>query len=125
MNWIFIILLMLFCHIVADYNMQGWLATAKQKSYWKENAPDKMYKYDYVCALVMHSIGWTFMIMLPLAYIMKFNVDFLFVWIFVMNIIVHAVTDHMKANEKLINLWQDQLIHLIQILITAVIFLAL
>lgn len=125
MNWIFIILLMIFCHIVADYNLQGWLASAKQKSYWQENAPDELYKHDYICALVMHSIGWTFMVMLPIAYIMSFNVNFLFVWIFLMNVIVHAVTDHMKANDKLINLWQDQLIHLVQIAVTAVIFLAI
>lgn len=124
MNWIFIILLMIFCHIIADYNLQGWLASAKQKSYWQENAPDELYKHDYICALIMHSIGWTFVIMLPIAYIMGFNVNFLFVWIFVMNIIVHAVTDHMKANDKLINLWQDQLIHLVQITVTAVVFMA-
>ena len=123
MNWIFIILLMIFCHIVADYNLQGWLATAKQKSYWQENAPDELYKHDYICALIMHSIGWTFMIMLPIAYIMGFNINFLFVWIFTMNIIVHAITDHMKANDKLINLWQDQIIHLVQIAVTAIVFI--
>jgi len=123
MNWIFIILLMIFCHIVADYNLQGWLATAKQKSYWQENAPDALYKHDYICALVMHSIGWTFMIMLPIAFSMKFNVDGMFLWMFIANIIIHVIVDHMKANEKIINLWHDQLIHLIQIAITAVIFL--
>lgn len=37
-NW-FIFLLMIFLHIIDDYKLQGWLASAKQKKYWKENAP--------------------------------------------------------------------------------------
>ena len=45
-NKIFILLLMIFLHIVDDYYLQGWLASAKQKSYWEQNAPDKLYKYD-------------------------------------------------------------------------------
>ena len=40
MNNVFIILCMIFCHIIADYNLQGWLVSAKQKSYWEKNAPD-------------------------------------------------------------------------------------
>ena len=75
MNNVFIILCMIFCHIIADYNLQGWLASAKQKSYWEKNAPDQMYKHDYICALIMHSFSWTFMIMLPLMYVVGFKVN--------------------------------------------------
>lgn len=39
MNSIFLLLLMIFCHIVDDYYLQGWLASAKQKKWWEENAP--------------------------------------------------------------------------------------
>ena len=46
-----LLLAMLFCHIVDDYYLQGWLASAKQKSWWKKNAPDKLYKNDYIMAL--------------------------------------------------------------------------
>jgi hypothetical protein len=123
MNSVFMILLMIFCHIIADYNLQGWLATAKQKSYWQENAPDKLYKYDYICALIMHSIGWAFMIMLPLAFDMEFNIGVIFMAIFAVNVLIHAIVDHMKANAKIINLWQDQFIHFCQIAVTASIFL--
>ena len=77
-----------------------------------------MYKYDYIMALIMHSISWTFMVMLPIAYIQKFNVDILFLILFIGNIIIHSIVDHMKANEKIINLWQDQFMHMIQIGIT-------
>ena len=119
MNVLFVILLMVFFHVVADYNLQGWLASAKQKSYWEQNAPDKLYKYDYIMALIMHSISWTFMIMLPIAYVQQFNVDIMFLIVFIGNVIIHAIIDHMKANKKIINLWQDQFMHMIQIGMTA------
>ena len=118
MNNTFIFLLMIFCHIVDDYYLQGWLASAKQKKYWEENAPDKMYKHDYIWALIMHSFSWTFMIMLPVAFLMKFNVNLDFVMIFIWNVIIYAVTDDAKANRKKINLIQDQITHLMQITLT-------
>ena len=45
---IILLLGMLFCHIVDDYYLQGWLASAKQKSWWEKNAPDELYKNDYI-----------------------------------------------------------------------------
>lgn len=118
MNKLFILLLMIFLHIVADYNLQGWLASAKQKSFWEENAPDPKYKHDYLCALLTHSFAWSFMIMLPVFYIHGFVADSPILAIFVSNTLAHALTDTCKANDKTINLWQDQLIHLFQILFT-------
>lgn len=123
MNKIFIVLLMFFLHVVDDYYLQGWLASAKQKKYWKENAPEPMYKYDYIWALLMHSFSWSFMIMLPIAFFMNFNVTPLFLFYFILNIAIHAVTDNLKANNLKINLWEDQLIHMLQITGTAMIFL--
>ena len=123
MNNVFIILCMIFCHIIADYNLQGWLASAKQKSYWEKNAPDEMYKHDYICALIMHSFSWTFMIMLPLMYAVGFKVNSFFLFLFISNVLMHAITDNFKANTKVINLWQDQSIHMYQIIITAALVL--
>ena len=123
MNNIFIVLLMIFFHIVDDYYLQGWLASAKQKKYWQENAPEKIYKYDYIWALIMHSFSWAFMIMLPIAYSLSFNISIAFLIAFIINVTVHAFTDDLKANERKINLWTDQIIHLCQIAITAIIFL--
>lgn len=123
MNITFVFLLMIFLHIINDYCLQGWLASAKQKEYWEKNAPQKLYKYDYMWALIMHSFSWTFMIMLPIAYTMSFAVDICFVYIFFVNLIVHVITDDLKANKKAINLWVDQLIHISQICITAAVFL--
>jgi hypothetical protein len=59
-----LLLAILFCHIVDDYYLQGWLASAKQKSWWEKNAPDNLYKNDYIMALCEHAFSWTFMIML-------------------------------------------------------------
>ena len=116
MNWVFILLLMIFLHIVDDYYLQGWLASAKQKQYWEENAPDPLYKQDYIWALIMHSFSWSFMIMLPLALMASFNIGILFCFIFICNVSIHAITDDLKANKREINLWIDQIIHLCQII---------
>ena len=70
---IFILIVMLFFHIVDDYYLQGILAKMKQKKWWKENANNKKYKYDYIVALICHSFSWAFMIMLPIALFLNFN----------------------------------------------------
>ena len=123
MDTLFLVLSMIFCHIVDDYYLQGWLASAKQKKYWQDNAPDKMYRYDYIWALLMHSFSWSFMVMLPIAFSLSFDVNVLFGSVFAFNVVIHAFTDDLKANKKKINLWVDQIIHLTQIVITAIIFI--
>lgn len=110
------LLLMIFLHIVDDYRCQGILAQMKQKKYWEDNAPDELYKYDYIWALIMHSFSWTFMIMLPLCFVAWATPMFYIV--FFANVAIHAYVDDLKANRHKINLWEDQLAHLGQILIT-------
>lgn len=114
----FILLFMIFLHIVDDYYSRGILASMKQKDWWRENAPRKMYKYDYIWALIMHSFSWAFMVMLPIALMLNFNIGWEFIYWFIVNAVIHGVVDNLKANKKIINLWIDQLIHIIQILIT-------
>ena len=111
---------MVFFHIVDDYYLQGWLASAKQKQWWKENAPQDLYRYDYIWALLMHSFSWAFMVMLPIAVVVSFNVGVNFLIGFFFNVFIHALTDDMKANRNIINLWQDQIIHIGQIVVTAI-----
>ena len=41
---------------------------------------------------------------------------------FVCNVIIHAFVDNLKANDKEINLAADQSIHLVQIVITWLVF---
>lgn len=116
---ILVLVAMLFCHIVDDYYLQGFLASAKQKDWWKQNYPDKMYRNDYIMALSEHAFSWTCMILLPLVvyglYYGKMIVPILII-AFGINWSIHAVVDDMKANKKEINLIQDQLIHITQII---------
>ena len=126
---ILLLLAMIFLHIVDDYYLQGWLASAKQKSWWQQNAPDELYKHDYIMALFMHGFSWTFMIMIiPTIYALTIAVNINAVTImiaifFVVNLCLHMYTDDKKANKKKINLIQDQLIHLVQIIGTWLYFI--
>lgn len=116
-----LILCMIFCHIIDDYYLQGVLANLKQKSYWEHNAPDKMYKHDYLMALLMHSMSWAFMIMLPLLVCFSFDPPNLFLILWLANTAIHFIVDDLKANKRKINLIQDQTAHLLQIIITLII----
>lgn len=115
---------MVFCHIVDDYYLQGKLASFKQKSWWQENAPDQLYKYDYIVALMMHSFSWAFMIMLPVAVCQEFQIGSAFMAMFIINTVVHAIVDDLKANKRKINLVTDQLVHMCQIVVTFLICIA-
>jgi len=77
-NKIFILLSMIFLHIIDDYKLQqGVLANLKQKKWWKEQKEYKwMYKYDYIPALLNHAFSWTFMIMLPIAIVLRFDMEY-------------------------------------------------
>lgn len=118
---ILILFTMIFLHLVDDYYLQGILAKLKQKSWWEENAPDSLYKYDYIVALVEHAFSWTFMIMLPITIKMVVDNNILTIYwciAFIVNLCIHAIVDHLKANDKKINLIIDQTIHICQIIIT-------
>ena len=123
MNYSFIFLWMIFNHVFDDYFLQGCLATLKQKSSWKEYS--KFYQNDYIMALLMHSFSWTFMITLPIMFFMNFNLSGYFIFHFILNLLIHAFVDHLKANVKLINLVQDQIIHLMQICLLFILFVVL
>lgn len=119
---IFLYITMIFCHIFDDYVLQGCLANLKQKSWWKENAPQDQYKNDYIMALFCHSFSWTFMIMLPLAIVSGFTLGWL--WLaYPVNTLIHMYIDDLKANRHKINLITDQLIHIFQITVTFGLFI--
>lgn len=115
MSKIFVLLWMLFNHILDDYFLQGCLANMKQRDWWKDNYPNNRYKHDYIMALFMHSLSWSFMIMLPIAVFYSFNIDAYFLFMFFANIGTHMFVDDAKANDKSINLVEDQFAHIFQI----------
>lgn len=116
---------MLFCHVIDDYYSQGILANLKQKIFWEKNAPDKLYRYDYIMALFMHSFSWSFMILLPVVVyhwwiVQDFEVfiQTKYVLCLFVNLMIHGIVDDLKANRHKINLIHDQSIHMIQIVVT-------
>ena len=122
-NNIFILFLMIFLHIIDDYKLQGILASMKQKKWWTEQREYKdLYKHDYIIALITHSFSWSFMIMLPIAVVLHFNIGWWLI-VYIVNMIIHAFVDNLKANAFKINLVTDQLIHIVQIIITWIIFI--
>ena len=125
MSWAYVILLMVFLHIVDDYYLQaiGSLASMKQRKWWEEHFPQKLYKYDYLVALLMHSMSWAFMVMLPISVYWSWDIDGAFVLMFIANTVIHAFVDHMKANWLSINLIIDQSLHMVQILSTFLILI--
>ena len=122
---IFLLLSMIFCHILDDFCFQGWLASAKQKEWWEKNAPEPLYRFDYICALIMHSVSWSFVITVPLkvySMALHFGNGWILAIMFLVNAAIHAIIDDLKANKKKINLVIDQSLHIIQILITFIVY---
>lgn len=117
------ILFMIYFHILDDFMLQGILASMKQKNWWTAQEGYKpLYKYDYIVALLIHSFSWAFMIMLPIIIMLDFNVSTFVITLFV-NMIIHCIVDDLKANKGKINLVVDQTIHIIQIVVTGLIFI--
>ncbi|MBO7655343.1 MAG: DUF3307 domain-containing protein [Kiritimatiellae bacterium] len=115
------IILMLLGHLVADYTLQGCLADLKCKSWWEKTAKAELgkelsctkYKHDYIAGLLCHSLYWSILVCLPF-----YSHPVLWIAILV-NTVIHAVVDDLKANRLSINLITDQIIHLLQIAGTA------
>ena len=121
-----IFLSMIFMHIINDFLLQGILASMKQKEWWKkQDGYEEMYKYDYIVALIMHSFSWVFMMMLPIAIATRFNVGLIYYIGVLVNDDMHWFVDDLKANKKKISLMDDQLLHMMQILATYILFRAI
>ena len=116
LSWQVILILMLLGHLVSDYTLQGWLADGKQKKWWQKLVPNgelpRKYRFDYIAALICHALYWSIFICAP------FYASAYFLWAILANTVVHAIVDDLKANRGVLNLIQDQLLHLIQILVT-------
>ena len=118
---IIIFLSMIFFHITDDYYLQGKFTDMKQKEWWKKQTDCKLYRHDFIMALIEHAFSWTFVMMLPILIpIVYLKLDLVnqYIMIFACNWFVHTIVDDAKANLHLLNLVQDQLAHLGQIFFT-------
>ena len=117
------ILLMGLAHILCDFWLQPiCLSQLKCKSWWveecKKNGVDyEKYKGDYISGLLMHAFSWSIMVLVPPMFLMDVK-DWTLIELFIGNTIIHAYVDDLKANRFKINLWTDQIIHIIQILVS-------
>ena len=112
---VYIFLIMILLHIIDDFVLQPiCLSKLKQKSFWETYVKDdEKYKFDYKVALVIHALSWSIMIHLPLMVIGVGEYSILLSVI--VNTIMHAWIDDEKANKLNITLFEDQLMHLIQV----------
>lgn len=114
MEWYWCLLFCYVLHIFADYYLQGILANMKWKHWWmkQEYYCDK-YRNDYISPLIEHSIEWTVVTFIPL--ILVFGLIPQVFVIILINAVIHGIVDDLKANRGMLNLNQDQILHLIQI----------
>lgn len=120
-----VLLLMILGHFIADFTLQGWFANGKQEIWWREQCADecdleferrwKKYGNDYKCTLLEHGLYWSLITFLPLFFLADLT-DIALAAIVVVNAVIHAYVDHLKANMFKINLIQDQALHFAQIL---------
>lgn len=119
---LFVLFIMVLAHIIADFNIQNdVIAKFKCKDFWKNNYPDKLYRYDYIIVLFIHGFTWSIIVSLPLI-VYGFiyfgngaNYNILLQILF--HTAFHAWIDNAKANLKEINLIQDQILHLLQVVL--------
>ena len=122
-----LICLTLFLHFYSDFNLQigGNLHDMKQQKWWEvqlkanhaTSYERKLYRFDWIVALFIHSTVWALVTFAPVIYLLR-DQPFVVLPLLVGNVILHAVIDNAKANYRVISLLSDQLLHLGQIAIT-------
>lgn len=114
-----LLLFMILAHIADDFYLQGKLAKMKQKVWWEKLFDYKsLYKHDYKMALLIHSMSWSIMILVPAMVLLPTVSPYLLFASFIINTIIHYWIDNEKCNKLRINLMADQTIHFLQVLAT-------
>lgn len=135
LNIIFVLITCLLFHIIEDFHLQGILANLKQKNWWKKtylaemSDPNNIYRCDYIVGLIVHSLEWAMFIHIPIIptiyttslYNRPLAVIELIITLTI-NTVIHAVVDSMKCNRLKLNLVEDQIMHLLQILATILLY---
>lgn len=131
MNVFLVLIVMIFLHFIADYQVQGILAKMKQREWWAkqgDNYDESKYRNDHKAAMFAHAFEWAFIVMIPVFYDVycvcndnsiqsKENV-FICIGVFAWNVLFHYIIDNSKANKHEISLVTDQVCHLMQVFTT-------
>ena len=129
MNTSYILLFMIFMHIIDDFKFQGIMASMKQKSWWeKQEGYNDKYRFDYIPALLCHAFSWSMMIHLPILVYYNFDMGAqweFFIFMIISQFLVHAFIDNAKANWKVTNLVVDQIFHFFQIVLSWILLIIL
>ena len=129
MTFLLALLASLVVHVIDDFGLQHFthLNELKQKTWWIEQCyiakkynylDTSIYKYDYIVCLILHAFKWSCLTILPVLLIVGFPPAWAIALLICLNTTVHALVDDFKANRFAINLIHDQLVHIIQILVT-------
>lgn len=125
---IILFLAMVFIHCMLDFHQGDTIANMKQKSWWEKHPNYKdLYKYDFIAVLIVHGFSWSFGVQIP---ILLYNISspisnhgwILNIFIIIINGFIHSYIDHLKANKMYINLVQDQTCHLLQMILSWMIY---
>ena len=118
---IIMLISMIFLHNIADYLVQTkFIAKFKQRKNWEEYDTKGYYKYDYIVILLVHSFSWSIITFFPILFEFQNVMDYSI--IVIGNTLIHAYIDDLKCNKLKINLIQDQLIHILQIVLIFILF---
>ena len=126
-----IVVLTLFLHFISDFNLQrgAKLHDMKQRAWWKaqleklDKTDARKYRYDWVCALLIHSFMWSAITFAPVLWMTESGLGIAIC--LATNTGLHAYIDHAKANELALSLVEDQLLHIVQIGMTLWAWIAL
>lgn len=129
MTFLLALLASLVVHVIDDFGLQHFthLNELKQKTWWIEqcyvakkynNIETSIYKYDYIVCLILHAFKWSCLTILPGLLIIGFPSTIVLALLIFFNTIFHALIDDLKANRFSINLIQDQVAHILQIIVT-------
>lgn len=118
-----ILVSMLAMHVIGDWVLQTPLmCDLKQKAWWQQNYGFQKNARDYKMVILMHSMLWSACVMMPvLVYQLWIGCSDLkaivLLLVFVINMLVHAWIDDLKANKDKLSLVDDHAVHLLQVAI--------
>ena len=112
MYYSMILIMMMFCHVVEDFYLEGCLA-------WMNTELRALQQKDYKIVLMMQSLSWTCCIFIPIIYHighcgwMYEEVPFLVT--FVLDWIIQAIVTSLKYHKGVISLAQKQIVNILQV----------